>query len=210
MNEPKSKKRRRREQLLQEIRQKPSILDRLRLQLVDANPTTIEGKKYKADLILEHSSKLPAKLRSRIAESREVYESGKYGLFFTIISTHFKRLVKSGGLDNTIDTEEEVELAIRLFPNAILDLDLRMIDAITGNAKAISFTPLIVKLLVVESGQVERGETRVDHLLFERGESRVGLLFFYLLCPKEKGGYEERDNDCLAMATRLKEMGLVK
>ena len=136
MNEPQSKKRQRREQqLLKEIRQRPSILDRLRLQLVNANPTTIEGKKYKADLILEHSSKFPAKLRPRIAESHEVYESGKYGLFFTIISTHFKRLVKSGGLDNTIDTEEEVELAIRLFPNAISDLDLAMFDAITGNAK---------------------------------------------------------------------------
>jgi hypothetical protein len=232
---------------MDKIRRPSLLLAELRrkrwLDVVD--PTTAEAARQKAKLITEHRSEFPSKLRAAIEAASvwdgperrpevflsEVYESAKE-LFFGRSILNEDAIVNDGeelelsegwhGLDSDVDTEEEVELAIRFFPIVLTErlslscstsFSVVPILMLFSNAKAVSFVPLFVKLCV------------------ELGRCEVLALFFYmklLLVPGthafvetfgeehaaslfgEEASAEESDEESLSALMRMGEMGFVK
>jgi hypothetical protein len=161
----------------EEIRPKPRLLELLRQQLIVivVFPLHERGGAAKKELILEHISEFPFKLRELISEASGgefsetspeiflsmVYELVKVFLFGQIIPNENAdddevEEWELSGLDSDFDTEEEVEVAIRFFPRILterLPPSLRShlyTDSLTFmlmiSARAISFVPLFLKL----------------------------------------------------------------
>lgn len=63
------------EDVLEEIGQKPNILELLRLKQIEVDPTTDDEKREKIKLVIEHESKFPSKLREIIRSGAEENES---------------------------------------------------------------------------------------------------------------------------------------
>ena len=131
--------------VLKEVRQRPSILERLRMKLVVVGPTTEDDEREKVKLIIHHKSKFPSKLREAIQGAAE--ENELPGVFLSKVykaTTAFffgqpyrvdgedenENNQEEGtvlpsdwwhGLDFDVDTEEEAELAIRFFPNVLTE-----------------------------------------------------------------------------------------
>ena len=110
--------------LLEGIRQHPGrLLERLRKQLVQVDMITQTDREQKMELILQHRSKLPAKLRGAITELSEiesrplffwsgVYEAARaffHGPHFRIVPT--KKSPPSGSL-----SEAEIKIEIESPP----------------------------------------------------------------------------------------------
>jgi len=133
--------------VLEEVRQRPSILERLRMKLVVVDPTTEDDEREKMKVIIQHESKFPSKLREAIQgaaeenESPDVFLSKVYKATTAFFFGQPYRVDGENenenehnqeegtvlpcdwwhGLDFDVDTEEEAELAIRFFPSVLTE-----------------------------------------------------------------------------------------
>jgi len=149
-----------------------SLLQRLRRRQLVVHPTTTEDEaKQKQKLILDHRSEFPSKLRCFIQKGsklppeiflRGIYEALKKLFLRLPHSCHMRIDLPwdrdfSHGLDAAVDTEEEVELAIRFFPELLKEqysqtstesfLYLaRPIHMLLTFHRAVSFVPLFLRL----------------------------------------------------------------
>lgn len=106
------------EEVLEEIGQKPSILELLRLKHIEVDPTTDDEKGEKMKLVIEHESKFPSKIREIIRGAAEENESETQPDVF--LSTVYKattafffgqpyRINGEGGNDDDDDDENNGE-----------------------------------------------------------------------------------------------------
>jgi hypothetical protein len=222
---------------LHEIHQKPSLLERLRQQRVVVDPTTEKDARQKMNLIIEHRLEFPSNLREAIRESlgeehsecqpeiflSEVYKSVKAFFFGRSNRNNDESDDESKstlqwwyGLDSDVDTEEEVELAIRLFPNLLTE-EYFSFSSLNGCypiyvslmcLKALFFIPLLAEL-GVELGRFKEKE-RGGLTCFMKS------VLFQLFCnvilrddhDEESSG--KLDEASTAILMRLKEKGLMK
>ena len=223
--------------LLHEIHQKPSLLERLRQQHVVVDPTTEKDARQKMNLIIEHRSEFPLNLRESIRESlgeehsecqpemflSEVYKSVKAFFFGRSNRNNDESDDESEstfkwwyGLDSDVDSEEEVELAIRLFPN-ILTEGYFSFSSLNGCypiyvslmcLKALFFIPLLAEL-GVELGRFKEKE-RGGLTCFMK--SVLFQLFSNVILRNDLDEElsEKLDEASTAILIRLKEKGLMK
>lgn len=163
--------------LLEDLRE-----EKLGAAVVDA--ITEKYKKQKMQAILEHVSEFPKGLRASIQSTaaasdlpevflHKVYESVK-ALFLGVASSNDGSSSSSSsddddarlvwhGLDDTVDTEDEAELLVRLFPNVLSERKTMRVSVQIGkretqeaclhpihlllfHARAVSFVPLLARL----------------------------------------------------------------
>ena len=218
-----------------------SLLEQLRRgKMVPVNhPYTTTRKRARTimNLIIEHKSEFPSKLRPAITIAASKCRPGIFVAEIYIAATYFffgryrelsdlqqdLEIPNSAssqeewyGLDSEVDTNNQAELIIRLFPWKLKEELLGMpssrgqipIFAVASNPKAVSFVPLFAslgaKLGVFSSKQDPTG-------LNWSGENGSALkqLFIHTLTQIESGTEPTTDLDekSLAMLMRLREMG---
>jgi len=225
----------------QKKNRKPSVLKSLRQKLVVVNPTTDDEKRQMMNLIVEHRSEFPLKLREAISEAVnetptiEIQPDEFLSRLFGAVEAYFfgQRRDRDNddendgqgedepdsessplhwwhGPNSDIDTEEEVELAIRFFPQ-ILTRKLHTSPLSSLNdcypvymllmcSKALAFIPLLAEL-GRELGKFEE-------------EERYGLTCFmkniivHLVAQdisRDDPDQEHLDETIASILTRLKE-----
>ena len=226
----------------QEKNRKPSVLKRLRQKLVVVNPTTDDEKRQMMNLILEHRSEFPLNLREAISEAVsetptiEIQPDDFLSGLFGAVEAYFfgqRRDIDDDddeneeepdsessplhwwhGPNSDIDTDEEVELAIRFFPEILTRKlhtsplsslnDCYPIYMLLMCSKALCFIPLLAEL-GRELGKFEE-------------EERYGLTCFmkniivHLVAQdisRDDPDQEHLDETIASILTRLKEKGFI-
>jgi hypothetical protein len=180
-----------------------------------------ERTSLKLILLLQRKRTYPKRTRNKIDRLAAVF------LQKTELDIHAMLCEKNSyadnyrGLDSDRDTEDEVEAAIRFFPEVLSKrsqerLPVHFITCCFGkrehvlcNLKAVSFIPLVARL-TIEFG------------LF-RDEGRGGLLFYdcehttmqHLITAGQTKSYDQQhpelvDDTCLLVMQKLRQMGLLK
>ena len=217
-------------------RRKPgtsSLLEELRFAKYLSKPETNEEYQERMDLVLGHSSHFPSKLRHAIDAARRASDGSKNPprRFFnlvhqSVVSFCFGWPIPDEfgdgafdeehptawhGLDSNIDTEDEIELALRLFPKAfsirkIFRSGRRTIGRydpirfLASSEKAVFFMPLMLDLA-----------TEFNEL---QGVNFVALFCTLLnntltIIRFKENPSKELDEISLAVLVRLKEKGYV-
>lgn len=226
--------------LLEKLRRKIVVLDHYKGSGVLA---------LKRDLILKHIHEFPSKFQPFITEAKQTADAiflhlrqSKEEIFerrvFHSASDFFagQDLVRQKvyknlsedewlGLDSDIDTEDQVELLIRLYPNLLTESRRIWKDPygngaypilnLTRTAKSVSFVPFFAKMgLELDLFFKARGG-----LCHTYGNQRVNVLHELLSNSSNKhlrhancgkAALANLDEKCLAVLARLQEDGLVK
>ena len=206
-----------------------SLLELIRQKLIVIDCNVKKEKRIKQELILEHKSSFPAKLRPAIDAAAlqtqpelflsEVYQAVNSFILgrFTQRNDRLLRTVDWHGVDSDVDTEEQVELAIRLFPRVLSFVletpfgDFQPIHFLMTCAKAAAFIPLFAQLGVeAEAGPEDYSLRRIAFFLLTNSMSlpdEEASEFFGKAIHEEFLGFDER---ALSILIRLRERGLVK
>ena len=113
------------------------------------------GLEQKLEVIVRHKSEFPSKFRHCIDSIADSSQSTPQQSWVTLqkeITKFFlPKLRPWGGLDNDVDTKEEAEVAIRVFPTVLQNEEsLRQSDNPIGAAmsslKALPFVPMLAEL----------------------------------------------------------------
>jgi hypothetical protein len=189
-------------------------------------------------LIVKHQSEFPEKIRTAICVAVNTPESNPerfrvdvYNALKSLllcepeyVSTENENnddaAVRWDGLDSNVDTEEEVEVAIRVFPSVLKERGPRIIAFypifwVTTCLEALPFVPLIVEL-GVELGEFEDEERGGLACLNGFGSRPLReLVANSAMQPMEHGhDYEDFDRQVdeayLSVLVRLKEKGLMR
>ena len=113
------------------------------------------GLEQKLEVIVRHKSEFPSKIRhciDSIADSSQSTPQQSWVTLQKAITKFFlPKLRPWGGLDNDVDTKEEAEVAIRVFPTVLQNEEsLRQSDNPIGAAmsslKALPFVPMLAEL----------------------------------------------------------------
>ncbi len=199
------------------------------------HPLTEDETNRKAQLIIEHRSAFPSKLCASIEEAMtnredqhdefsdssnfldQVYEAVK--VFFIgrnrdVITEHRPRSLPKEwlGLDWNVDTEDEIETAIRFFPMVLTEYlhstlaVLSPIQLLLAQEQTVSFVPIFAKLLIEAGNFLERqfvvkyGLRNILELLMTNGFPKI-----VFGCEVS----ESFDEESLSVLVRMREMGLV-
>ncbi len=201
------------------------------------HPLTENEASHKMKLILDHRSEFPTKLCTAIEQIHgsnlhapadawtflsQVYEETKKFFLghdpstFNATNINHERLIISGewlGLDKDIDTEDQAEIAIRFFPMVLTEhlqlpyAILNPIQLLLSKEKAVSFAPLLAKLLT------EAGEYLQRQAIVRVGLRKIfELLLTNYFARVVNGGKISKsfDNESLAALARLRENGFVE
>lgn len=196
------------------FRYKPTLLEQLRTNSVVVSPNTPEECWEKARLIIEHKSEFPSTLRPVISNAALRFHSSigfLSQLDIAVIVFFANECVLDGttsfewqGRDNEVDTDEEVELLIRLFPRVLTEkvivADTNMkyvlvnyfpnpVASLLFQEKVASFFPLFAELGI----EVDRFK--------EEDRFSMNNLFGFL---------QSNSKDFLSVMKKLKEKGLVE
>lgn len=199
------------------------------------HPLTEEEANQKMKLVYKHQSEFPPKLRVTIDQAyrdaqdppdawsflARVYEATKtffLGRHPDAIANNRNELQLdlSGewlGLDSDVDTEDQAEIAIRFFP-MILSEHLQLSYAFLGpiqlllsREKAVSFVPLLAKLMT------EAGEFLERQAIEKIGLRNIFELLLTNCFPQLVVGGDiskSFDDESLLALSRLREMGFVE
>lgn len=220
-----------------------SLLEMLRQQRIVVDARTTSEVMEKKRLIVEHQSKFPSKLRPAIIRGQNSVPRTFLAYFYKEVKNFFFgrcdsiaeiRLVHNEelnlpvewhGLDRGVDTEEEVETAIRFFPWICSETNVkrppnlsilyaRPIHFLLSYSKTVSFVPLFWKLMLEIYGKNVPIRCNLNEILEEllmnsnTDESlsiRVDLREFGYESTEFFGETAELDNECLSILMHLRE-----
>ncbi len=174
-----------------------SLLKRLRGMEPLKNPVQIDEFWERADLVVEHVSELPLMIRQAIALRVEQGLLNRQRSFFFLFkryttellfgcpirargraNLHFGSFFTDNpslgwrGLDSDVDTEDQIELVIRLFPG-VLNVSARLnrramnelhdsVVFLASSVKAVSFIPLVVTLKAEFNSYADKDSERLS------------------------------------------------
>ena len=200
------------------------------------HPLTENETNRKAMLLIQHRSAFPSKLCSSIEQAMadnqnkqgelsdatnflaQVYEEVKaffIGRHRDIVAEHRPRILPEEwlGLDWNVDTEDEIETAIRFFPMVLTEYlhstlaILSPIQLLLAQEQTVSFVPIFARLLTEAGNFLER------QFVVKYGLRNILELLMTNCFPKIVFGYEVSesfDDESLSVLVRLREMGLVE
>ncbi len=200
------------------------------------HPLTEDETNRKAMLLIQHRLAFPSKLCSSIEQAltnnqnkhgelsdasnflAQVYEEVKaffIGRHRDIVAEHRTRILPEEwlGLDWNVDTEDEIEAAIRFFPLVLTEYlhstlaILSPIQLLLAREQTVSFVPILAQLLTEAGNFLER------QFVVKYGLRNILELLMTNCFPKIVFGYdvsESFDNESLSVLARLREMGLVE
>ena len=184
------------------------------------NPTTEEAASQELDLIIEYRDCFPSELQETISIMEDESSMIVFSTIQAAIKDYLSKKATWGewyGLDKDVDTHDQAEVVIRLFPTVLYELrdNLSPTCFLMTSSKAVSFVPLFLKLGSREF-QDSGVQPIVNRVPYNFSEVYLQQIIAGLLCNNSwnrdgnKENSAELDKESLQALKHCREIGLVQ